>query len=138
VRSWRLRRCDRPHGAVFPRDSACHENGLLAWLKDPARAQEPGGAIGFAVSAVMSPALAAAVRAVADRTWKTFGPRTTGPAPVGGGGLRARREVRTQDSQPLRYVGLRLLKPQGVLFADGSDRHFHAWSRTANWTEVCY
>ena len=27
---------------------------------------------------------------------------------------------------PLRYVGLRLLKPQGVLFADGSDRHFHA------------
>jgi hypothetical protein len=32
----------------------------------------------------------------------------------------------TKDSQPLRYVGLRLLKPQGLLFADGSDRHFHA------------
>ncbi|MGD0539555.1 MAG: transposase, partial [Verrucomicrobiota bacterium] len=31
-----------------------------------------------------------------------------------------------QESQPLRYVGLRLLKPQGVLFGDGSDRHFHA------------
>lgn len=28
--------------------------------------------------------------------------------------------------QPLRYVGLRLLKPQGVLFNDGSDRHHHA------------
>ena len=26
----------------------------------------------------------------------------------------------------MRYVGLRLLKPQGVLFADGTDRHFHA------------
>ena len=26
----------------------------------------------------------------------------------------------------MRYVGLRLLKPQGVLFHDGSDRHFHA------------
>ena len=31
-----------------------------------------------------------------------------------------------KDSQPLRYVGLRLLKPQGVLFRDGTDRHFHA------------
>ncbi len=31
-----------------------------------------------------------------------------------------------KDGQPLRYVGLRLLKPQGVLFADGSDRHHHA------------
>ena len=26
----------------------------------------------------------------------------------------------------MRYGGLRLLKAQGVLFADGSDRHFHA------------
>jgi hypothetical protein len=31
-----------------------------------------------------------------------------------------------KDRQPLRYVGLRLLKPQGVLFKDGTDRHFHA------------
>ena len=31
-----------------------------------------------------------------------------------------------KNSQPLRYVGLRLLKPQGVLFGDGTDRHFHA------------
>jgi hypothetical protein len=31
-----------------------------------------------------------------------------------------------KESQPLRYVGLRLLKPQGVLFKDGTDRHFHA------------
>ena len=111
----------------FRGDSACHENGLLAWLKDPARAQEPGGAIGFAVSAVMSPELAAAVRAVADRTWKTFGTEDDGT-------LRQWAEVdfvpgeksEHKDSQPLRYVGLRLLKPQGVLFADGSDRHFHA------------
>jgi hypothetical protein len=31
-----------------------------------------------------------------------------------------------KDSRPLRYVRLRLLKPQGLFFADGSDRHFHA------------
>jgi hypothetical protein len=32
-------------------DSACRESGLLDWLKDPARAQEPGSTIGFAVRA---------------------------------------------------------------------------------------
>jgi hypothetical protein len=31
-----------------------------------------------------------------------------------------------KDRKPRRYVGLRLLQAQGVLFADGSDRHFHA------------
>jgi len=31
-----------------------------------------------------------------------------------------------KDFQPRRYIGIRLLKPQGVLFADGSDRQHHA------------
>ena len=35
--------------------------------------------------------------------------------------------------QPLRYVGLRRLKPQGVLFADGSDRHHHAGVTNLDW-----
>lgn len=111
----------------FRGDSACHEHGLLNWLKDPARATEPGGAIGFAVSAVMSLELAGAVRQVKDTQWKTFGKEDDGT-------LRQWAEVdfvpgdrsEHKDSQPLRYVGLRLLKPQGVLFADGSDRHYHA------------
>ena len=38
-----------------------------------------------------------------------------------------------KDSQPLRYVGLRLLKAQGVLFADGSDRHHHAVITNLDW-----
>ena len=111
----------------FRGDSACHEHGLLDWLKDAARAQEPGGAIGFAVSAVMSEALAAAVRKVEETSWTTFGTEADGT-------LRQWAEVdfvpgdksEHKDSQPLRYVGLRLLKSQGVLFADGSDRHYHA------------
>jgi hypothetical protein len=111
----------------FRGDSACHESGLLNWLQDPRRAAEPGGAIGFAVSAVMSQELAAGVRQVKERQWKTFGKEDDGT-------LRQWAEVdfvpgeksEHKDSQPLRYVGLRLLKPQGVLFADGTDRHFHA------------
>ena len=110
----------------FRGDSACHERRLLDWLKDPERANEPGGAIGFAVSAVMSPELAEAVRQVEEKQWKTFGKEDDGT-------LRQWAEVpfvpgdpyERKDSEPLRYVGLRLLKPQGVLFGDGSDRHYH-------------
>jgi hypothetical protein len=56
----------------FRGDSACHENELLDWLKHPDRAREPGGGIGFAISAVMSPALGAAFKQVKEPAWKTF------------------------------------------------------------------
>jgi len=111
----------------FRGDSACHENQLLQWLRAPERALEPGGAIGFAISAVMSPALAQAVKEVPASQWQTVATEADGT-------LRQWAEVvfvpneagEQKDGQPLRYVGLRLLKPQGVLFADGSDRHHHA------------
>jgi hypothetical protein len=118
----------------FRGDSACHENELIGWLNDPARASEKGGRIGFAISAVMSDALALEIARVSEKDWKTF-------ATEGDGTLRQWAEVpfvpsdasEHKDSQPLRYVGLRLLKPQGVLFADGSDRHHHAVVTNLDW-----
>ena len=111
----------------FRGDSACHEQELLEWLRHPDREKEPGGRIGFAVSAVMSEPLGEAIRKVVEAEWKTFGKEDDGT-------LRQWAEVdfvpsdktEHKESQPLRYVGLRLLKPQGVLFKDGTDRHFHA------------
>ena len=111
----------------FRGDSACHEQELLEWLRHPDREREPGGRVGFAVSAVMSPPLGEAIRKVVEAEWKTFGKEDNGT-------LRQWAEVdfvpsdqtEHKGSQPLRYVGLRLLKPQGVLFKDGTDRHFHA------------
>src|SRR6266403_4310221 len=111
----------------FRGDSACHENELLDWLKHPDREKEPGGRIGFVVSAVLSEPLAQALRKISDVNWKTFNTEADGT-------LRRWAEVdfvpgdkyEHKDSQALRYVGLRLLKPQGVLFGDGTDRHFHA------------
>jgi hypothetical protein len=111
----------------FRGDSACHESKLLGWLTHPDRADEPGGAIGFAISAVMSEDLGVAIRAVPEKEWTTFDTEADGT-------LRQWAEVpfvpgeayEHKTSRPLRYVGLRLLKPQGVLFADGSDRHDHA------------
>jgi hypothetical protein len=111
----------------FRGDSACHEQELLGWLNHPDREQEPGGRIGFAVSARMSQELAQAIAQIRDSQWKTFAQEADGT-------LRQWAEVdfvpgqagEKKDRQPLRYVGLRLLKPQGVLFHDGSDRHHHA------------
>lgn len=93
----------------FRGDSACHEQELLQWLRAPERAQEPGRVIGFCVSARMSQALQKALLGVPDKQWRTFA------------------------RLPLRYVGLRLLKPQGALFADGSDRHHHAVVSNLAW-----
>lgn len=111
----------------FRGDSACHEDGLIQWLRSPERALENAGRILFAISAVMSTALAGAVAKVADEAWKTYDTEADGT-------LRQWAEIdfvpgeasEKKDSQPLRYVGLRLLKPQGLLFADGSDRKHHA------------
>jgi len=111
----------------FRGDSACHERELLGWLRHPDREREPGGRIGFAVSAVMSEELAAAARQVPEADWRTMVREDDGT-------LRQWAEVafvpgddyEHKESQSLRHVGLRLLKPQGVLFADGTDRHYHA------------
>lgn len=118
----------------FRGDSACHEHELLQWLRHPDRAREPGGPIGFAVSAVMSPELKEAVAQVEEKAWKTIQTEADGT-------LRQWAEVvfvpgepgEKKDRQPLRYVGLRLLKPQGSLFADGSDRHHHAVVSNLDW-----
>jgi hypothetical protein len=75
----------------------------------------------------MSEELAQALRQIPEADWKTFDTQDDGT-------LRQWAEVNfvpgekyeRKESQPLRYVGLRLLKPQGVLFRDGTDRHFHA------------
>ena len=118
----------------FRGDSACHENELIGWLRHADREKEPGGRIGFAISAIMSRGLEQALAAVKESQWKTFGTEADGT-------LRQWAEVdyvpsdstEKKDSQPLRYVGLRLLKPQGILFADGSDRHHHAVVTNLPW-----
>lgn len=111
----------------FRGDSACHEAGLLKWLTDPKRAAEPGGAIGFAVSAFTSPELQHSLRSVKEPQWITWATEPDGT-------LRQWAEVpfvpgergEHKRSTPLRYVGLRLLKTGENRFADGSDRHSHA------------
>jgi hypothetical protein len=118
----------------FRGDSACYEAQLLRWLSSEDRGQEPGGRIGFAISAVMSRELTAAIKAVPEQQWKSFETEKDGTQ-------RQWAEVdfvpseRSEHkySRPLRYVGLRLLRAQGSLFADGSDRQHHAVVTNVDW-----
>lgn len=118
----------------FRGDSACYESELLQWLSSDERKAESGGRIGFAISARMSPELAQVVQAVPEKEWETIETEEDGT-------LRqwaeldfvASQRYEHKDSRPLRYVGLRLLKAQGSLFADGSDRHHHAVVTNLEW-----
>jgi len=111
----------------FRGDSACHEAGLINWLRNEEREDGPQGFIGFGVSARMTPELGQALRGISEAGWTTFGHD-------GDGTVRQWAEVdfvpgeRTEkkDLAPLRYVGLRLTKAQGELFADGNEHHYHA------------
>jgi hypothetical protein len=112
---------------AFRGDSACYEQNLLEWLSAPARAEEPGGAIGFAVSADMSVPLRKVAVAVAEKEWKTLKQESNGV-------LRQWAELayvpsaryEHKHAQPLRYIGLRLVKPQGEFFDDGSRTAYFA------------
>jgi hypothetical protein len=110
----------------FRGDSACHEGSLLSWLQDEHRSDGPQGRIGFAISARMSPELLQAVRQIREGDWKTIETESDGTR-------RQWAEVdfvpgaryEQKNARPLRYLAIRLLKAQGTLFADGSDRqHF--------------
>jgi hypothetical protein len=107
-------------------DSACHESGLVNWLRDEKREGGPAGRIGFAISARMSDALHAAIQAVPEKEWKGYGEehpseiRECADVPFVPG-----EKSEKKDSQPLRYVAIRIRKKQGELFEDGSAvRHF--------------
>ena len=119
----------------FRGDSACHESGLVNWLRNPKRESGPKGFIGFGVSARMSEDLGKALKAVPEKQWTTFGKESDGTlrqwADVD---FAPGEKVEKKDIEPLRYVGLRLLKPQGELFADGHDKRYHA-ILTNRWNE---
>jgi hypothetical protein len=112
---------------AFRGDSACYEQKLLEWLSAPARAAEPGGAIEFGVSADMSPQLRKVAAAMAEKDWKTLKQETNGL-------LRQWAELpfipsaryEHKDAQPLRYLGIRLVKPQGEFFDAGSRTAYFA------------
>jgi hypothetical protein len=111
---------------AFRGDSACDHGALLRWLDDEQRAGGPAGRMDYAISARMVEELLKAARAVAEPQWQLLAKEPDGT-------LRQWAELdyvpalptEQKQARPRRYIGLRLLKPQGELFDDGHDRkHF--------------
>ena len=120
----------QPPGSVqqraFRGDSACDHGALLAWLDDERREGGPEGRIDYAISVRMVDEIVRAVRTVGEAQWQTLKREADGT-------LRQWAELdyvpalpsEHKQARPRRYLGLRLLKPQGELFDDGHDRkHF--------------
>jgi len=106
---------------AFRGDSACYEYELLRWLCDEQREDGPKGRIDFAVSAVMSPELKASSLKIKEEQWATFGVEADGVLRQWAElGFVPSERYEKKDSRPLRFVGLRIVKPQGELFDDGS------------------
>jgi hypothetical protein len=116
-------------------DSASHESHLINWLRNEKREDGPRGFIGFAVSARMSDALHQAILKVSEAAWQAYGNADA-------------REIREcaevsfvpgeksehKDTQPLRYVAIRIRQRQEALFEDGSKvKHFAVVTNIGEW-----
>jgi len=116
-------------------DSACHESGLMNWLRNQRREEGPQGFIGFAISARMSEALHTAIEKVPEASWEAYGKKHAVE-------IRECAEVsfvpgeksEHKDTQPLRYLAIRIRQRQENLFADGSRvKHFAVVSNIREW-----
>ena len=119
----------------FRGDSACHEHELIDWLRDEKRPDGPQGFIGFAISARMSPALRQAVAAVPEGQWKDYGRHDTEVTRKCADVTFVPNEhSEHRDSQPLRYIAMRIRQRQGGLLNDGSEvKHFAVVSNIGEW-----
>jgi hypothetical protein len=116
-------------------DAACHENHLMEWLRDEKRADGPQGFIGFAVSARMSEALRQAILQVPEAGWEIYGePHAQEVRECAEIDFVPGEKSEHKDTQPLRYVAIRIRQRQDELFADGSKmKHFAVVSNLWEW-----
>ena len=116
-------------------DSASHERGLMQWLRDETRADGPQGFIGFAISARMSEALHQAILQVPESGWEAYGePHAKEIRECAEVDFVPGEKGERKDSQPLRYVAIRIRQRQDELLADGSKvKHFAIVSNLWEW-----
>jgi hypothetical protein len=116
-------------------DSACHEKELLRWLSNERREEGPQGHIGFAISVRMSEALRTVIQEVPEQQWQAYGePEPDVDRECAEVVFVPSERSEPKDSQPLRYIAIRLRQRQGGLFADGSTvRHFAVLSNLWDW-----
>ena len=119
----------------FRGDSACHEHELIDWLRDEKRQDGPQGFIGFGVSARMSSALRVAVSAVPEAQWEAYGkPDAEVTRECADVTFVPNEHSEHKDTQPLRYIAIRIRPRQGGLLNDGSEaKHFAVVTNIRDW-----
>jgi hypothetical protein len=108
----------------FRADSACYERNVLRWLADEHRHGGPHGYIGFTISADMTPELRQVCCEVPDDDWQLVDERAD--ETVCCADVEFAPGNWPKDSQPLRFVAVRIKKRQGLLFASGYEKKFLA------------
>ena len=116
-------------------DSASHEKQLLQWLGDEKRADGPQGLIGFAISARMSAALHQAILQIPEAGWEAYGePHAKEIRECAEVDFVPGEKSEHKQTQPLRYVAIRIRQRQEAWFADGSKvKHFAIVSNLWEW-----
>jgi hypothetical protein len=119
----------------FRGDSACHESNLVDWLREEQRAEGPQGFIGFAISARMSAALHKAILQVPEGQREVYGePHAQEIRECAEIDFVPGEKSEHKDTQPLRYVAIRIRPRQEALFSDGSKvKHFAIVSNLWEW-----
>ncbi len=116
-------------------DSASHEHKLMDWLRNPEREDGPKGFIGFAISARMSEALAKAIDTVPEDQWQMVKEESDAIRSCAEVPFVPGEHCEKKDSQPLRYIAIRIEKKQGHLYDDGSRvRHFAVVTNIEEWS----
>ncbi len=116
-------------------DSASHEHELMDWLRNPDREDGPKGRIGFAISARMSDALQKAIAAVPADQWQMLKEESDAIRSCAEVAFIPGERTEKKDSQPLRYIAIRIEKKQGHLYDDGARiRHFAIVSNIEEWS----
>jgi len=116
-------------------DSASHEHELMDWLRNAERADGPKGRIGFAISARMTDALQKAIDAVGENQWQMLKEESDAIRSCAEVAFVAGERNEKKDSQPLRYIAIRIEKKQGHLYDDGSRvRHFAVVTNIEEWS----
>lgn len=116
-------------------DSACHESNLINWLRDEKREDGPPGLLGFAISARMSGALQQAIGKLPEAAWEPYGkPHATEIRECADVSFVPGEKSEHKDTQPLRYIAIRIRQRQETLFSDGhKGRQFAVVTNIGEW-----
>ncbi len=116
-------------------DSASHEHELMDWLRNAERPDGPKGRIGFAISARMTDALQKAIDTVGENQWQILKEESDAIRSCAEVAFVPSERNEKKDSQPLRYIAIRIEKKQGHLYDDGSRvRHFAVVTNIEEWS----